>query len=274
MPSDSFRIEPPRPFTALNIAELWRFRELLLFLVWRDVIVRYKQTILGAAWAVLQPALTTLMFTIFFGRLAGIDQRVQGSYALYVFVAMQPWTFFANAVNQAANSLVGSSHLISKVYFPRLLVPLASIGSGLIDFAVGFAMTVVLMVVYRVHPSPAILLVPVLLLLTLFIAAGAGILFSALIVAYRDFRYVVGFLVQLWFFATPVAYPLGIVPEKWQVLYSLNPMVGIVAGFRWAVLGTPFPAPALAVSVISGLMILVIGVRYFLGVERRFADII
>jgi len=271
---EAYRIEPPRPWTALNLAELWRFRELLYFLVWRDVKVRYKQTVLGAGWAVLQPALTTLMFTIFFGTLGGMSRQVHGSYALYVYVAMQPWTFFSNAVNAAANSLVGSSHLISKVYFPRLLVPLAAIGSGLIDFAVGFALTLVLMVVYHVQPSPAILLVPVLLVATMIIAAGAGIFLAALIVAYRDFRYVVAFLVQLWFFATPVAYPLDIIPEKWQLLYSLNPMVGIVAGFRAAILGTDFPMSALVVSLLSGLVLLAIGVRYFLSVERRFADII
>lgn len=271
---ESIRIEPPRGWSALNLPELWRFRELLYFLIWRDVKVRYKQTVLGAAWAVLQPALTTLMFTIFFGNLGGMARQVNGSYALYVYVAMQPWTFFANAVTMAANSLVGSSHLISKVYFPRLLVPLAAIGAGLIDFAVGFALTLVLMVFYHVQPSPAILMVPVLLLATMMIAAGAGILLAALIVAYRDFRYVVAFLVQLWFFATPVAYPLDIVPAKWQLIYSLNPMVGIVAGFRSAILGTDFPMHAIAVSLLSGLVLLTIGVRYFLRVERRFADII
>ncbi len=241
---------------------------------WRDVKVRYKQTVLGAAWAVLQPALTTLMFTIFFGNLGGMARQVQGSYALFVYVAMQPWTFFANAVTLSANSLVGSSHLISKVYFPRLHVPLAAIGSGLIDFAAGFGLTLVLMLVYRVSPSPAILAVPLLLFATVIIAAGAGILLAALIVAYRDFRYVVTFLVQLWFFATPVAYPLDIVPAKWQLLYSFNPMVGIVAGFRWAILGIEFPPQSIVISLLSGLILLAIGVRYFLTVERRFADII
>jgi len=272
--TEAYRIEPPRRWTALNLAELWRFRELLYFLVWRDVKVRYKQTVLGAGWAVLQPALTTLMFTIFFGKLGGMAGKVSGPYALYVYVAMQPWIFFANAVTMAANSLVGSSHLISKVYFPRLLVPLAAIGAGLIDFTVGFALTVVLMIVYQVQPSPEILLVPLLLFVTMVIAAGAGILLAALIVAYRDFRYVVTFLVQLWFFATPVAYPLDIVPAKWKLLYSLNPMVGVVAGFRSAILGTDFPTQAFAVSLLSGLVLLTIGVRYFLRVERRFADII
>jgi lipopolysaccharide transport system permease protein len=272
--SQTIRIEPPRAWSSLNLAELWRFRELLYFLVWRDVKVRYKQTVLGAAWAVLQPALTTLMFTIFFGTLGGMSQKVQGSYALYVYVAMQPWTYFANAVSMSANSLVGSSHLISKVYFPRLLVPLAAIGAGLIDFAVGFALTLILMVVYHVQPHAGILIIPLLLLATTIVAAGAGILLAALIVAYRDFRYVVTFLVQLWFFATPVAYPLDIVPERWQLLYSLNPMAGIVAGFRWAILGVEFPVQALVLSLLSGLVLLAVGVRYFLRVERRFADII
>jgi len=272
--SDTIRIEPPRAWSSLNLGELWRFRELLYFLVWRDVKVRYKQTVLGASWAVLQPALTTLMFTIFFGTLGGMSQKVTGSYALYVYVAMQPWTYFANAVSMSANSLVGSSHLISKVYFPRLLVPLAAIGAGLIDFAVGFVLTLVLMVVYRVTPHAGILIVPLLLVATTAVAAGAGILLAALIVAYRDFRYVVTFLVQLWFFATPVAYPLDIVPAKWQLLYSLNPMVGIVAAFRWAILGIDFPFQSLVLSLISAILLLAIGVRYFLRVERRFADII
>jgi lipopolysaccharide transport system permease protein len=268
------RIAPPGKWTTLDLGEMWRFRELLYFLVWRDVKVRYKQTVLGAAWAVLQPALTTLMFTIFFGTLGGMSRQVNGSYALFVYVAMQPWTYFGNAVTMSANSLVGSSHLISKVYFPRLLVPLAAIGAGLIDFAVGFALTIVLMIAYHVAPTPGLLLVPVLLVATTIVAAGAGILLAALIVAYRDFRYVVTFLVQLWFFATPVAYPLDIIPAKWQLLYSLNPMVGIVAGFRWAVLGVDFPPRAILLSILSGIVLLVIGVRYFLRVERRFADII
>ena len=272
--AEAFRIEPPRPWRALNAAELWRFRELLYFLVWRDIKVRYKQTVLGASWAVLQPAATTLMFTVFFGQLGGMSRHVSGSYALYVYVAMQPWSFFSNAVTNAANSLVGSSHLISKVYFPRLLVPLAAIGSGLLDFAVGFGLTLVLMVYYQVSPTPAILAVPLLLVATIVVAAGAGILLSALIVAYRDFRYVVTFVVQLWFFGTPVAYPLEIIPEKWQLLYSINPMVGIVAGFRAAILGIEFPVAEVLVSFVSGLVLLVLGVSYFLRVERRFADII
>jgi lipopolysaccharide transport system permease protein len=271
---ETFRIEPPRSWKALNVAELWRFRELLYFLIWRDIKVRYKQTVLGAMWAVLQPAATTLMFTIFFGNLGGMSRQVAGSYTLFVYVAMQPWTFFGNAVSLAANSLVGSSHLISKVYFPRLLVPIAAIGSGLLDFAVGFALTLALMVYYHVHPTPAILLVPLLLAATLVVAAGAGVLLAALIVAYRDFRYVVTFLVQLWFFATPVAYPLGMIPEKWRLLYSLNPMAGIVTGFRAAILGTEFPLQAVLISILSAMVLLVIGVSYFLRVERRFADII
>ncbi|HEY2981089.1 MAG TPA: hypothetical protein VGJ22_07910, partial [Anaerolineales bacterium] len=173
---EALRIEPPRAWRPLNVGELWRFRELLYFLIWRDIKVRYKQTVLGAAWAVLQPAATTLMFTVFFGNLGGMSRHVNGSYALYVYVAMQPWTFFANAVTSAANSLVGSSHLISKVYFPRLLVPFAAIGSGLIDFVVGFGLTLLLMIYYQVSPTPAILIVPLLLLATIIVAAGAGIL--------------------------------------------------------------------------------------------------
>jgi lipopolysaccharide transport system permease protein len=211
---------------------------------------------------------------VFFGRLGGLSKQVNGSYALFVYVGLSLWTFYANAVTMAANSLVGSSHLIAKVYFPRLLIPIASIFSGLVDFAVAFAFLLVLMLVYHVPPSPKILALPFFVLGTMTVAAGAGVLFSALIVSYRDFRYVFTFVVQLWLFATPVLYTIDIIPAKWRLLYALNPMVGMVAGFRAAVLGGPFPLDLVLVSAVASVLLLAAGLRYFTAVERRFADVI
>ncbi|HMB80149.1 MAG TPA: ABC transporter permease [Vicinamibacterales bacterium] len=258
----------------LDLAELWEYRELLFFFVWRDVKVRYKQTVLGAAWAVIQPLTTTFAFTILFGNFGGMAKQVQGPYALHVFVAMLPWTFFANAMSLAANSLVGSSHLISKVYFPRILIPIAAIASGLIDFAISFVVLLIMMAAYHVAPSWPMLLLPLYLLGTIVSAAGAGILFAALIVTYRDVRYVMTFVMQLWLFGTPVLYSLDIIPAKWHALYALNPMVGMIAGFRACVLGGPVPAQVILISSVSAVLMFVAGIRYFLQVERRFADVI
>jgi lipopolysaccharide transport system permease protein len=273
-PSRTLRIEPAQSWQGLNVAELWRYRELLYFFVWRDIKVRYKQTVLGALWAIIQPVAATALFTVFFGRLGGLSKQVNGSYALFVYVGLSLWTFYANAVTMAANSLVGSSHLIAKVYFPRLLIPIASIFSGLVDFAVAFAFLLVLMIVYHVPPSPKILTLPFFVLGTMTVAAGAGVLFSALIVSYRDFRYVFTFVVQLWLFATPVLYTIDIIPAKWRLLYALNPMVGMIAGFRAAVLGGPFPLDLVLVSAVASVLLLAAGLRYFTAVERRFADVI
>ena len=268
------RIEPAGSWQGLPLTELWRYRELLYFFVWRDIKVRYKQTVLGALWAIIQPVATTLLFTVFFGRLGGMSKQVSGSYSLFVYVGLSLWTFYSNAVSLAANSLVGSSHLISKVYFPRLLIPIAAILSGLVDFAISFTFLLVLMIVYQVAPSPQILLAPVFMLGTIAVAMAAGTLFSALIVSYRDFRYVIAFVIQLWMFATPVLYSIGIVPAKWQLLYSLNPMVGMIVGFRTAVLGGPWPTELIASSFATAAILLLIGLRYFTTVERRFADVI
>ena len=242
--------------------------------MWRDVKVRYKQTVLGAAWAVIQPLTTTFAFTILFGNFGGMAKQVKGPYALHVFVAMLPWTFFANAMSLAANSLVGSSHLISKVYFPRILVPIAAIASGLIDFAISFVVLLIMMAAYHVAPSWPMLLLPLYLLGTIVSAAGAGILFAALIVTYRDVRYIMTFVMQLWLFGTPVLYSLDIIPAKWHALYALNPMVGMIAGFRACVLGGPVPARVIVISSVSAVLMFVVGIRYFLQVERRFADVI
>ena len=273
-PTRTLRIEPAQSWQGLNVRELWRYRELLYFFVWRDIKVRYKQTVLGGLWAIIQPVAATLLFTVFFGRLGGLSSHVNGSYALFVYIGLSLWTFYANAITLAANSLVGSSHLIAKVYFPRLLIPLAAIFSGLVDFAVAFAFLLVLMVVYRVPPSAQILALPLFVLGTMAVAAGAGVLFSALIVSYRDFRYVITFVVQLWLYATPVLYSIDIIPTKWRLLYAVNPMVGMVAGFRASVLGGAFPIDVILVSSGAAVVLLAIGLRYFTAVERRFADVI
>jgi lipopolysaccharide transport system permease protein len=273
-PRRTLRLEAPTSWEMLNLAELWAYRELLFFFVWRDVKVRYKQTVLGAAWAIIQPLTTTFAFTILFGRFGGLSKQVSGPYALNVFIGMLPWTFFANAVAAAANSLIGSTHLISKVYFPRILIPIAAMASGLVDFAIGFLVLLVMMAAYGVAPTWAMLALPVYLFGTVISAAGAGILFAALIVTYRDVRYVMTFVLQLWLFGTPVLYTLEIIPATWHSFYALNPMVGMIAGFRASVLGGPFPARVILISWVAALVMFAAGVRYFLQVERRFADVI
>ena len=270
----TLRLEAPRSWQTLNLAELWEYRELLFFFVWRDVKVRYKQTVLGALWAVIQPLTTTFAFAILFGRFGCMAKQVDGPYALHVFVGMLPWTFFANAVTAASNSLVGSGHLISKVYFPRLIVPVAAIASGLVDFAVSFLVLLLMMAIYGVAPSASMLAMPLFLLGTIVTAAGAGILFAASIVTYRDVRYVITFIMQLWLFGTPVLYPITMIPAKWHLLYAINPMAGMVSGFRASVLGGPFPMAVILVSSVSAAVLCTAAVRYFVQVERRFADVI
>lgn len=270
----TLRVEAPRAWQTLNLAELWEYRELVFFFVWRDIKVRYKQTVLGALWAIIQPLTTTFAFAILFGRLGGLARHVDGPYALHVFAGMLPWTFFANAVTAAANSLVGSGHLISKVYFPRLLVPLAAIGAGLVDFAISFIVLLIMMAIYGVAPTPAILAAPLFLAGTIAAAAGAGVLFAALVVTYRDVRYIIAFALQLWLFGSPVLYSIEMIPPQWRLLYAVNPMAGLIAGFRAAAVGGPAPPDVIVVSSISAAVLFVVGVRYFVQVERRFADVI
>lgn len=269
-------IEPTSGWRAVNVAEVWRHRELLFFLAWRDVKVRYKQTVLGAAWAIVQPVLTMAVFSLFFGRLGGLARQVpEGTpYPIFVFAGLLPWLFFANAVTQSGQSLVASSHLISKVYFPRLIVPLASVGTGMVDFAVSAVVLLLMMAYYGVAWTSQLLLAPLFVAGTLLAAVGVGTLLSALVAAYRDFKHVIAFLVQLWMFATPVAYPASIVPEQWRTLYALNPMVGLIGGFRSSVLGQPYDWPAILVSLLTSAALLAAGLLYFRRVERRFADII
>jgi lipopolysaccharide transport system permease protein len=269
-------IRPTSGWRLVNLGEFWRYRELLYFLTWRDVKVRYKQTVLGAVWAILQPVMTMIVFTIFFGRLGGMDknEHVTVAYPIFVYAALLPWQFFASAVSQGGQSLVSSANLISKVYFPRLIIPVASVGAGLVDFAISFGVMLCLMVAYGVPFTTHMLALPLCVVATLIAAVGMGTFLSALTVAFRDFRYVIPFMVQIWMFASPVAYPFKAIPEKWRLLYALNPMAGIISGYRSALLGEPFHWGPIGVSLLVGTLMLVIGAFYFRRVERRFADIV
>jgi lipopolysaccharide transport system permease protein len=266
-------IEPPRGLAAVPLRELWAYRELLYFLVWRDVKVRYKQTAIGAAWAIVQPLLTMVVFSVIFGAFAGIPSDGV-PYPVFTFAALLPWQLFANALTGAGNSLVGSQNLITKVYFPRLLVPLAAVLGGLVDFAVAFAILLGLMAWFGVMPTAAVVTLPLFVLLALAAALAAGLWLSALNVRYRDVRYTIPFLTQLWMYATPVVYPSSIVPEPWRALLGLNPLAGVVEGFRWALLGAPAPGPLLWVSVAVVAALLAGGLIYFQRMESSFADVV
>jgi lipopolysaccharide transport system permease protein len=266
-------IRPGRRILDLNARELWDSRELLYFLVWRDAKVRYKQTVLGALWSVLQPLMTTAVFALFLGRLAGVPSDGH-PYALFAFVGLVPWTYFATALGSGANSLVGSQHLIATVYFPRLIIPAASVVTPAIDFAIAFAMTFALLLWYGVMPTGAVFAVPALALLAIAAALAASLWFAVLNVEYRDIRYVLPFALQFWMFATPVAYPASLIPERWRPLYGLNPMASVVEGFRWALLGSPFPGSMLVVSAVVVAAALLGGLAYFRRMESTFADVI
>lgn len=266
-------IEPTRGWRSLDLKELWAFRELLYVLTMRDVKVRYKQTVLGASWAIIQPFMTMIVFTVIFGQLAKIASDGI-PYPVFVYAALLPWTFFANAVTSASGSLVGSSHLISKVYFPRLIIPLSSIGIGLIDFAVASVILLGLMFFYGIGWSIHLIAVPVLVLSVVFVALGVGTFLCAVTVSYRDFRFVVPFMVQFWMYATPIVYPASLVPEQWRWLLYLNPMAGLIEGFRSAFLDRPFDIVGIAISFVVAIVAFLAGVVYFEQVERRFADVI
>jgi lipopolysaccharide transport system permease protein len=268
------RVQPSRGWVSLKLGELWAYRELLYFLVWRDIKVRYKQTALGAAWAVIQPFFTMVVFSLFFGRLAGVKSD-NVPYPIFAYAALVPWTFFANGLSESSNSLVGSANLIKKVYFPRLAVPAAAVLAGLVDFAVAFVVLVGMMFYYGVALTANVLWLPLFLLLALATAMGAGLWLSALNVQFRDVRYVVPFAVQFWLFATPIAYPSSLLPEPWRTLYGLNPMAGVVEGFRWALLGTETrPGAMTALSALAALLLLVGGAFYFRRMEKTFADVV
>lgn len=267
------RIEPSRGWLRVDMRELWSYRELLYFLVWRDVKVRYKQTLLGAAWAILQPLLTMVVFTVFFGKLARMPSDGI-PYPIWSYAGLLPWSYFAQALSESSSSLVGNANLIKKVYFPRLLVPVAGVVAGLLDLAVAFVVLLGLMLHYHVTPTGALLLLPAFLLLALVTALGVGLWLSALNVEYRDVRYVIPFLIQFWLFVTPVAYPSSLLPEPWRTLYGVNPMAGVVEGFRWALIGARPPGLMLWVSAAVSLLLLVTGLLHFNRTQRSFADVV
>lgn len=265
-------IRPRKGWIAIDWHELWEARELLYFLVLRDVTVRYKQTVLGVAWAVLQPLFSMLIFTVIFGRLAKMPSDGH-PYALFVYAGLLPWMFFANAVTGASQSLVNQQALLTKIYLPRLFVPAASIGGGLVDLAVSFGVFACLMVFYGVAPGWGAFALPVLVLLTVVAAMGVGLCLAAITVTYRDFRYVIPFMVQAWMYVSPVIYPVSLVPPQWQWMLALNPMAGIIDGYRSALLGQPWNLVTLSISAVSAVAMLAYGLLYFRKTERRFADI-
>jgi len=266
-------IQPSNRWSILSFKDIWAYRELLFFLTWRDVKVRYKQTALGAAWAILQPLFMMIIFTIFFGRLAGVASAGI-PYPLFALAGLVPWTFFANAITASGNSLVGSANLITKVYFPRLIVPAAAMLAGLVDFLLAFVMLVVLMFYYRVTLTVQILFLPVLILLTALFSLGVGTWMSALNVKYRDVRFALPFLIQLWLFVSSVILPSTSIPQKWRWLLMLNPMSGIIEGYRAALFGLPFDWPALGIASALTIVVLLYAIFAFGRVERSFADII
>lgn len=267
-------LRPSRGRVHLNLGDVWAYRELLLFLIWRDVKVRYKQTALGAAWAILQPVLTMVVFSVFFGRLAKMPSD-DIPYPVFAYCALLPWQLFAYALSESGNSLVGSHSLITKVYFPRLVIPLASVLAGLVDFVIASLLLLVLMAYYHIAPSSAIVFLPLFVLLTLVTALAVGLWLSSLNVQYRDVRYVIPFLTQLWMFATPIAYPSSLVPTRWRAVFGLNPMAGVVEGFRWALLDKATgPGPMLAASVAAIVALLIGGLWYFRRMESVFADVV
>jgi lipopolysaccharide transport system permease protein len=268
-------LRPARGWSALNLKELWVYRELIYFMTWKDLKVRYKQTLLGASWAILQPFLTMVVFSIFFGELAGVPSDGV-PYPIFAFTALLPWTLFSKALSDASRSLVQSSHMITKVYFPRLILPLASVLAGVVDFFLAMLVLMGMMVFYQVAPTSAVWALPLFLLLALVTALGVGLWLSALNVLYRDIGYILPFLTQFWLFITPIAYPASMVPEKWRILYALNPMTGVVEGFRWALLGTQQANSwmMLAVSTLIAVVVLVSGLFYFRRMERLFADMV
>jgi len=268
------RVSPSQGWWQLDLRELWQHRELLYFFVWRDIKVRYKQTAIGAAWAVLQPFLTMVVFSLFFGVLARIPS--QGlPYPIFYYSALMPWMYFASSLQNATNTVVEQQRVITNVYFPRLVLPLAAVVSGLVDFAIGFVVFLGMMIYYHIVPTWAILLLPVFLLVAVLTALGVGMWLSALNAIYRDVRYVVPFLVQFWMFASPVAYPSSLVPGHWHWLYGLNPMAGVIEGFRWALTGQGQP-PNLLLTASAGAVLLVTvgGMVYFHKVEATIADVV
>jgi lipopolysaccharide transport system permease protein len=267
------RIRPPTGWGYPDLGELWAYRELGYFLVWRDVKVRYKQTVLGVAWAILEPFVTMVVFSIFFGGLAGIPSDGV-PYPVWSFAALVPWAFFANGVTKSANSLVGSANMLKKVYFPRLIMPGAAVLAGLVDFAFAFVVLLGMMLFFRIVPTRNVVWLPALLLLAFITSLGTGLWFSALNVRYRDVRFVVPLLLRVWLFITPVVYPSSLLEEPWRTLYGLNPMAGVVEGFRWALLDTNPPNSMILLSALVAIAVFVTGTIYFRRMEDTFADVV
>jgi len=267
-------IEPPHGWVSLGLADFWHYRDLLFILAWRDIKVRYKQTVLGVGWAILQPLFTMLIFSVIFGKLAKLPSEGV-PYPVFSYTALLPWQLFAVALTTSSNSLITSGSLISKVYFPRLIIPLASVLAGVVDFAIAFIVLLGMLAYYRIIPTLNMLTLPLFILLALATALAVGLWLSALNVKYRDFRYVLPFLSQAWMYLTPIAYSSSLIPEEWKLLYSLNPMTGVVEGFRWALLGTGEGAGSMVlVSTAVVLIILISGLFYFKRMEDDFADLI
>ena len=268
------RIQPSQGWVSLQLRDLWLYRVLLYFFIWRDIKVRYKQTALGAAWAVIQPLFTMLVFSLFFGRLAKIPSDGI-PYPLFVYCALVPWTFFAQGLAQSADSLVGQGNLIKKVYFPRLAIPLSSVSAGLVDFSISFTVLLGLMARYAVRPTSHLIWLPCLLALAFVTSLGVGLWLSALNVRFRDVKYALPFIIQFWMFATPIAYPSSLLGKTGRLVLALNPMVGVVEGFRWALLGAKTaPGPLMVVSGLAALTVLVGGAFYFRRMEKSFADVV
>lgn len=255
--------------------DLWQYRELFYFLSWRDILVRYKQTAIGIAWSVIRPLLTMIVFTIIFGRVANLPSG-DAPYAVMVFAAMLPWQFFANAMSESSNSLLANSNMLTKIYFPRLIMPSSAVIVSLVDFAISFVLLLLLMIFYRFAPSARIITLPFFLGLALITALGAGFWLSALNVKYRDFRYIIPFIVQFGLYVSPVGFSSNVIPQQWRLLYSLNPMVGVIDGFRWAILRGDFLIywPGFFFSCMISVFLLITGALYFRKMERQFADII
>jgi lipopolysaccharide transport system permease protein len=266
-------IESRRGSLVVNLRDLWQYRDLLYILTLRDIKVRYKQTVLGILWAIIQPLFMMIIFTLFFGKLAKIPSDGI-PYPLFAYAGLLPWTFFSNALNSSGNSLVGNSSLITKVYFPRMIIPIAAVGSGLLDFVISFGLLVLLMLYYGVGFSPNILMLPILTLLTALLTIGIGMWISALNVKYRDVRYALPFLIQLWMFATPIIYPSSLIPEKWRWLFRINPLTGLIEGYRSAIFGKPFDLMGLGISIFFIFIVLIYSAYTFRQMERSFADIV
>ena len=273
--SDVVVIKPARGIVGLNLKEVWHYRELIYFFTWRDIKVRYKQSVLGILWAILQPFLSMVVFTIFFGNLAKVPSDGI-PYPIFSYAALVPWTFFAAALDKSARSMLTNGNMISKIYFPRIIVPLSSVLANLVDFLIAFVILIGMMFYYHIVPTIYVIWLPVFLLLSIFTALGVGLWLSALVVMYRDFGYIVGYLATFWQYLSPVIYSASLVPEKWRLLFSLNPMTGVIEGFRWALLGTNIAVTPLmfGVSAAISIILFVTGLFYFRRMERIFADMI